>query len=308
MNVYHNFLELIDYQWPIHWAAGFFDGVHVGHKRVILSADTTGAKRGVITFCPHPLALLKPDSAPPLLTPYPQQKHALLQELGVDVLLELPFTRELAAMSATDFLDSLCNSCQVAGISVGSNWHFGKAGAGNADFLRAEANRRGFIACVSDMLTCGDDVVCSTRIRALLKDGNTTLAAQMLGRPFSVFGTVEHGQKLARQLGFPTANIALPASAALPRHGVYAVSATIYGHTYSGIANLGMRPTISESVKIPRLEAHFPDYTGPDFYGEHVEVFLHRFIRDERRFANADELKAQIAADVACHKTVVATV
>ena len=298
MKVYHKFSELIECQQPIHWAAGFFDGVHEGHKRVILSADTPGALRGVITFAPHPLAVLKPESAPLLLTPHPEQKHRLLEALGVDILLELPFTQELAAMSAEQFLDTLCSSCQVAGISVGSNWHFGKYGAGNADFLRAQAAQRGFRACVSDMLKEGENIVCSTKIRTLLQEGKTDTAARMLGRPFSVYGLVEHGQKLARKLGFPTANIALPSSAALPRAGVYAVSACVNGETYHGIANLGMRPTVEESVKIPRLETHLKDYCGKDFYGKYIEVFLHRFIRDEKKFSSIEELKKQIKSDI----------
>ncbi len=299
MKVLHSFSKLIDCQQPIHWAAGFFDGVHEGHKRVILSANTPGALRGVITFTPHPLAVLKPQIAPLLLTPHTEQKHRLFENLGVDILLELPFTLTLAAMTAEQFLDTLCSACKVAGISVGNNWHFGKSGAGNADFLRAQAALRGFRACVSDMLTSGDDVVCSTRIRALLQEGKMEHATKILGRPFSVLGTVEHGQKLARKLGFPTANIALPPSAAIPRPGVYAVSATIKGVTYHGIANLGLRPTIQESVKITRLETHLTDYHGEDFYGEHAEIYLHRFIRDEQKFSSVDALKKQIEADIA---------
>lgn len=298
MKVLHKFSELIDYQSPIHWAAGFFDGVHEGHKRVILSADSPGALRGVITFTPHPLAVLKPEAAPLLITPYAEQKHSLLEQLGVDILLELPFTHELANLSAKEFLDAICSACLVAGISVGSNWHFGKSGAGNADFLRAEGASRGFHACICEMLTKGENVVCSTNIRGLLQTGKMEQTADMLGRPFSIYGMVEHGQKLAGKLGFPTANIALPASAALPRAGVYAVSATLNGTTYHGIANLGKRPTIEESVKITRLETHFVDYSGDDFYGEHIEIFLHRFIRDEQKFASIEELKSQIQADI----------
>ena len=299
MKVYHNFSELIECQSPIHWAAGFFDGVHLGHQRVILSADTPGALRGVLTFIPHPLAVVKPQFAPLLLTPHTDQKHRYLQELGVDVLLELPFTKELAAMSAKDFLDTLCKVSRVAGISVGDNWHFGKGGSGNADFLRVEAARRGFRACINDMLVQDRETVCSSAIRAHLKVGNARKATAMLGRPFSVFGPVEHGQKLARQLGFPTANIALPASAALPRPGVYAVSTIIGSATYRGIANLGFRPTIDEKIKIPRLETHLINYSGPDFYGEKIEVFLHDFIRDEQKFESVQELKNQIKTDIA---------
>ena len=298
MKTLHSFTQLIDCQQPIHWAAGFFDGVHEGHKRVILSADTPGALRGVLTFSPHPLALLKPEAAPSLLTPYCEQKEALLQALGVDILLELPFTRELAAMPPQEFISTLCSVCKVAGISVGNNWHFGKGGEGNAAFLQAEAAHRGFRACVSDMLLQEGEIVCSSRIRTLLKEGNIERVNRMLGRSFSVFGRVEHGQKLARKLGFPTANIALPASAALPKAGVYGVSASIHGTICRGIANIGLRPTIDEEVKITRLEAHFPEWKNGDFYGEKLEVNLHSFIREERKFDSIESLKKQIESDI----------
>lgn len=298
MKKYHSFSQLIDCQQPIHWAAGFFDGVHEGHKRVILSADTPGALRGVLTFSPHPLALLKPEAAPALLTPYCEQKNALLQALGVDILLELPFTRELAAMPPQEFISTLCSSCKVAGISVGNNWHFGKGGTGNAAFLEAQAALRGFRACVSDMLIHEGEIVCSSRIRTLLNDGNIERVNHMLGRPFSVYGMVEHGQKLARKLGFPTANIALPTSAAIPKAGVYFVSATIHGTHCEGIANIGLRPTIDEKIKITRLEAHFPSWQNGDFYGEKLEIKLHSFIREERKFDSIESLKKQIEIDI----------
>ena len=298
MKVYHSFTQLIDCQQPIHWAAGFFDGVHEGHKRVILSADTPGALRGVLTFSPHPLALLKPQAAPPLLTPYCEQKAALLRSLGVDILLELPFTRELAALPPQEFISTLCSVCRVAGISVGNNWHFGKGGAGNAAFLQEEAQQRGFRACVSDMLLQEGEIVCSSRIRTLLKEGKIDRVNSMLGRPFSIYGTVEHGQKLARKLGFPTANIALPASAALPKAGVYSVSTVIRGTVCKGIANIGLRPTIDEDIKITRLEAHFPEWIQGDFYGEKLEVFLHSFIREEQKFSSVEALKVQIERDI----------
>ena len=305
MNTYHSFTQLKKLVDPVHWAIGFFDGVHEGHRRVISSANTPGSKRGVLTFVPHPMALLRPHSAPLLLTPHAEVKHRLLADLGVDVLLELPFTRELAALSPEDFIEQLCSSCKVAGISVGDNWHFGKGGIGNADFIRKEAAKRGFRACISDMLLMGEDTVCSTRIRALLGDGNMDKTSQMLGRPFSIFGTVEHGQKLARKLGFPTANIALPASAALPCPGVYSISATIKGQLYHGIANVGLRPTIQENIKITRLEAHFTDWNQGDFYGESIEVFLHSFIRKEQKFSSIEALKMQIEEDLSrlkhCH-------
>lgn len=298
MHIYHNFTQLIDIKQPVHWAAGFFDGVHRGHRRVIASAQTEGALKGVVCFTPHPLAVLKPELAPLLLTPAEEKKHRLLEAEGVDILLELPFTHELAAMRPEQFLDALCSASTVAGISVGSNWHFGKGGSGNADFLRAQAALRGFRACINDMLVEGGETVCSTAIRRHLAEGNITRANELLGRPFSVCGRVEHGQKLARKLGFPTANIALPANAAVPKRGVYAVQTCIRGELHHGIANIGLRPTIDEKIKINRLEAHFTSWKNGEFYGDILDVELLRFIRPETKFESIDALKKQIEIDL----------
>lgn len=299
MRILHSFSALTELERPIHWAIGFFDGVHLGHQRVIHSADTPGAMRGAITFNPHPLALIRPEMMPRLLTPHAQQKYELLKNEGVEILLELPFTRELSKLTPHEFIASLCTACNTAGISVGDNWHFGKGGAGNADFLRQAARKFGFTAHVSSMLVLDGEVVCSTRIRALLQEGNISRVNQMLGHPFSVYGTIEHGQKLARKLGFPTANIALPSSAALPRAGVYIVTSCIRGKYCRGIANIGLRPTIDETIKITRLEAHFPNHQFGDLYGESIEVQLHEWIRPERKFDSLEELQYQIKRDLA---------
>ena len=298
MHIYHNFTQLIDIKQPVHWAAGFFDGVHRGHRRVIASAQTEGALRGVVCFTPHPMAVLKPELAPLLLTPTAEKKHRLLEAEGVDILLELPFTHELAAMSPEQFLEALCSASTVAGISVGSNWHFGKGGSGNADFLHTQAALRGFRACINEMLLEGDETVCSSAIRKHLAEGNIVRANELLGRPFSVCGRVEHGQKLARKLGFPTANIALPANAAVPKRGVYAVQTRIRGELHHGIANIGLRPTIDEKIKINRLEAHFTSWKNGEFYGDILDVELLRFIRPETKFESIDALKKQIEIDL----------
>lgn len=297
MQIFHSFAELSKIPCPIHWAMGFFDGVHLGHRRVIESASSAGALRGVISFMPHPLALLRPEMAPALLTPDPEYKAELLRDLGVDILLVLPFTVELASMSPQRFIDTLCASCRVVGISVGDNWHFGKGGSGNADFLRKEALRSKFRPCINPMLVMNGETVCSSRIRRLLSQGKMDAVSTLLGRPFCITGTVEHGQKLARRLGTPTANISLPPVAALPLAGVYAVQAHIDGHLRSGIANIGLRPTIEEKVKIARLEAHFPGWEG-DLYGKKLCVQILKFIRSEIKFDSIDKLREQIRRDI----------
>lgn len=293
MKVLHSMDELAALNQKVHWALGFFDGVHRGHRRVIESAATPGALRGVLTFAQHPLALLAPDRQPRLITPLPAQKHALLAALGVDVLLEIPFTRELAAMEPRAFLDALRGSCSISGISVGRNWRFGRGGAGDAAFVEAYCAEHGLNACVQDMAELQGERICSSRIRELLQAGDLPRAVEMLGHAFTIAGVVEPGQRLARQLGFPTANVTVHPQAVLPPAGVYEVAIG----ACRGIANLGLRPTIAEEQKVVRLETHLLNWQG-DLYGRFLQVELRRFLRPERRFASVDELRAQIAADV----------
>lgn len=145
MQICHSLSELSTIRQPIHWAAGFFDGVHRGHQQVIASADTPEALRGVLCFEPHPLAILRPDAQPLLLTPNSPYKASLFRSLGVDILLLLPFDSNLATLSAASFMDRLCSACQVAGISVGANWHFGQGGSGDASFLLQESKSVAFV-------------------------------------------------------------------------------------------------------------------------------------------------------------------
>ena len=297
MKVLHSMEELAALNQSVHWAMGFFDGVHRGHRRVIESADTPGALRGVLTFAQHPLAVLAPQKQPELITPVSEQKRALLAGLGVQVLLELPFTPELAAMAPREFLDALLTACPMAGISVGRNWHFGKGGVGNAAFVEKYAAEHGLRACVQDMAELQGERICSSRIRELLQEGNLPLAQEMLGHTFGIHGTVEPGQKLARKLGFPTANMQIHPAAVLPPFGVYEVAAYIDGAPVRGIANLGLRPTIDEAQKLLRLETHLLNWQG-DLYGRPLLVELRRFLRPECRFSSVAELQARIAADI----------
>lgn len=298
MKILTSFDELRTLNRPVHWAMGFFDGVHRGHCRVIESADTPGALRGVFTFAEHPLALLWPEIQPKLLTPDAEQKAALMEQLGVDILLRLPFTRRVAALSPEEFLNTLRGVCPIAGISVGCNWRFGRDGAGDTELVQTYAAGHGIRTCVQSLLEQGGETVCSSRIRSVLAAGHLQECADMLGRTFSICGTVEHGQHLARRLGYPTANITLPPHAALPPFGVYAVTARCGDTQLHGMANLGLRPTIDETDKPVRLETHFVDWSG-DLYGKRLEVALTRFIRPELRFDGIDTLKRQIAQDLA---------
>lgn len=301
MQCFRQMSELAVLRAPVCWAMGFFDGVHLGHRRVIGAATAPGCLRGVVTFDPHPLVVLHPEVAPRLLTPLAERKQALMESLGVEVLLTLPFTRDLAGMSAAAFLERLYGSCPqgIHAFSVGSNWHFGKGGDGNVQLLRELALARGSLVCENGLLSLpGGEPICSSAIRHLLAAGDLSGVARMLGRPFEIAGRVEHGQHLAHQLGFPTANIALSPHAALPPFGVYEVTCVHGGTTLHGIANLGLRPTIRETGKQVRLETHFPGFSG-DLYGASLVLSLHRFLRCEQLFPDLDALTAQIRADIA---------
>lgn len=279
-------------------AMGFFDGVHLGHRRVIEAAQAEGAVRAVMSFSNHPAGVLRPEAHPNLLTPDPQCKNALLEKLGAQAHLCIPFTRELADTEAEAFLDTLRAALKPACLSVGSNWRFGRLGSGNAETLRAYGARHGIAVAVNELLERNGTRVSSSLIREVLAQGRLEEATVLLGHPFCICGVVEHGQHLARSLGFPTANITLPPHAAVPPFGVYAVSANVGGQELHGIANLGLRPTIDETHKPIRLETHFKDWGG-NLYGTRLTVVLHRFIRPERKFASIDELREAIRRDVA---------
>ncbi len=298
MQIFNSLDELRTLNQPIHWAIGFFDGVHRGHVRVMHSAATPGALRGIMTFAHHPLALLRPAEQPLLITPGALYKAQLIAELGgADILLRLPFNVELAGLTPVQFLDILGESCRVAGISVGANWRFGAEGTGNTELLAHEGARRGWDIRICPLAQHTGAPVSSQRIRTVLAAGDLPLATDLLGHPFAISGTVEHGQHLARRLGFPTANIPIPPGSALPPAGVYAISACVGHCTLTGIANLGLRPSIAEQSKLPRLEVHFTDWHG-DLYGSYLSVYLHHFIRPEVPFSSLEALQKQVLSDI----------
>lgn len=286
---------------PVSWAMGVFDGVHLGHRRVIESAREPGALRGVLTFDRHPMSLLCPERAPQMIVPDDRVKEDLMAALGVEVMFVLPFTRELAAVEATAFLDRLAVACPLAGISVGADWRFGAGRGGNTALLRAEGKRRGIAVNCAPLVEYDGETVCSSAIRRHLAEGDFHRAAAMLGHPLPMAGEVVEGRRLARKWNFPTANLR-PAYGAMPPYGVYAARARIEGEegVWSAVANFGLRPTVEhpEAGPEPTLEAHLFEWNG-SLYGRRLVVELECFLRPERRFANLEALKAQIEADAA---------
>lgn len=281
-------------------ALGNFDGVHLGHQAVIgrarQFADANGLKLLLVTFEPHPRSLFSADAEPFRLTPM-RIKLELFEALGAAATLCLRFDRALASMSADQFIDDLLvGALKARHVVIGHDFCFGTKRSGNASHLIERSAGAGFtVEPVEPQMAPDGESYSSTRIRDYLRNGEPERAAHLLGRPFRIEGHVQHGDKRGRLLGFPTANLTLDGYL-VPRKGVYAVSATIAGRVYSGVANLGLRPTIgTEDV---RLETHIFDFDG-DIYGAQIAVDLRHFIRPEKKFDGLDALKAQIAADSA---------
>ena len=282
-------------------AVGNFDGIHLGHQFVIAKAGelarASGIQSGVLTFEPHPRSVFQPTAPPFRLTPF-RVKAELLRELGVAHLYNLHFDLEFAALSAEDFVRRvLVDGLGIAEAVVGYDFVFGHARRGNAALLTAMGKALGFGVTVVEPVQQGSEIYSSTRIRNLLVEGKPRHAAVLLGRSWEIDGRVEQGDRRGRTIGFPTANIEL-ADYLRPAAGVYAVRAAIGrgGTWHDGVANLGMRPTFGGSDL--RLEVHLFDFAG-DLYGRHLRVALVDYLRPEQKFAGLDALKAQIAADAA---------
>lgn len=299
MNVLRDMSELKSLRGPVAFAVGVFDGVHLGHQAVIQSALDFTEKHGgttvVLTFDPHPLRVLRPDIAPLLLCSTIHKLH-ILKQFGVDHVLVLPFTQETAKTDANAFISTLVASCQPLGfISVGYTWSFGRGREGNVHQLMEMGQIHGFGVYGVPEVRISNDVVSSTLIREAVRTGNFQKAESMLGRAYTVMGKVVKGRQLGRQLGFPTANVAIE-NEELPPIGVYAVEAMFQGLKYPGVANLGRRPTIEEFGE-QTLEVHLLD-VDIDLYGIDLEVSFVKRLREEKKFAGLEELKLQISRDI----------
>ncbi len=284
---------------------GAYDGVHLGHQAVIgevrRRAQALGAKSVVVTFDRHPASVVRPESAPKLLTDL-DQKIELLTATGVDATVLVPFDEQQAAESPEHFVERVLVRCLGARqIVVGADFHFGNRRRGNVALLRTLGARFDFDVEPVELLGRADGVaepVSSTAIRRALAGGQVEIAGQMLGRPFQARGPVLQGDQRGRTIGFPTANVAVPAETCLPADGVYAgwyLRPT--GERHPCAINLGRRPTFYEHAEASLLEAHLIDFTG-DLYGEKARVEFTHFLRSERKFDGIDALVGQLKHDV----------
>jgi riboflavin kinase/FMN adenylyltransferase len=291
-------------------ALGNFDGLHRGHKGVLARAKALADKLlkpcSVLTFEPHPADFFAGRSVIFRLTP-PDAKAVLLGRLGLDGMIILTFDAGFAALTAAQFTrDILSQRLGVSAVVAGYDFRFGAKRQGDANFLQQEGARLGFAVEIVERISRDEagslDAVSSTATREALERGDVALARNLLGNPYFIEGLVIHGQKRGRDLGFPTANIALDPSNRL-RHGVYAVTLEARGVVSWGVASFGRRPTFDDGP--PLLEVFVFDFSD-DLYGEKVEVAFYGFIRGEEKFASVDALVARMHADVEAAKEILA--
>lgn len=296
---------------PLHLAIGVFDGVHRGHQAVVEAARRSATESGgtvvVVTFDPHPIELLSPENAPRLLTASAHKLHLLERCFGVGHVLVVPFTWEFAEQTGGQFVESLLAAAPSAGIAricVGRDWQFGKGRSGDIALLESLGERCGFAVSGVETVEVRGAPVSSTRIREAIAAGDFAVAGELLGRVYTVFGTVIRGRQLGRTIGFPTANLTVH-SEQLPPTGVYAVRATGSGDSWNGVANLGYRPTVEGGEVKRLLEVHLFGLDA-EIYGEDLEVEFVEFIRPEQKFEGLEALREQIRRDVAAARAIFA--
>lgn len=299
MKIFHG-TENANIQKPNVLTLGVFDGLHLGHQRIMQTvverANKVGAHATAITFDPHPRAVLHPESAPPLLQTL-DQRLANFEVLGIEQDIVIPFDKEFASHPAEDFLYEIVHDrLHAKEVYLGRGFAFGKGRGGNIDLLRRLSAELGFYADEVPEVTLRGQRISSSKIRHLLAEGRTNLARRMLGRPYGVEGVIIRGNRRGHTIGFPTANLK-PHNRVIPKFGVYATATLVDGAWRRSVTNIGVRPTFENDAE-PSIETFIFDFDG-DLYGDVLRVrFLHR-IRDERKFNGIEELKAQIQKDSA---------
>jgi len=277
---------------------GVFDGVHLGHKYLI--SQLTGQARqqnllsGVVTFRQHPREVLSPQTKLPYLTNL-AEKVNLLKNEGVDVVIALSFTQELAQFSARQFVSLLKKYLRIRGLIIGPDFVLGRNREGSADTLRTLGQEMNFSVTVVPPFKVNDEVVSSTAIRNALADGNMKRVVNLIGRSFSLQGRVTTGAGRGSELGFPTTNLEIDPKQALPADGVYATWSYVDGKAYQSVTNIGRRPTFGGNGRT--VETYILNYHG-NLYGHELKIDIVERLRGEKRFDTVEELKKQIAEDV----------
>ncbi|GAB4581171.1 MAG: bifunctional riboflavin kinase/FAD synthetase [Anaerolineales bacterium] len=280
---------------------GTFDGVHRGHQAIIrqlvAGAHAENAPAVVITFDPHPVAVLRPEKTPRTLTP-PDVRAALLGALGVDIVITHPFTHEVAALSARDFLTQLKTHLGFTQFWVGYDFAMGHNREGNIPTLRRLGEQMGYTVHVVEPVAFEGKTVSSSQIRKLIAEGQMEETAELLGRPYSLSGKVIEGAKRGRTIGIPTANLSADDSLAIPARGVYACRVWVNARVVDAVTNIGLRPTFENGPARTSVEAHLLDFSE-DLYGQVIQLEFHARLREEQKFSGVEALVAQIRQDIA---------
>lgn len=284
---------------------GVFDGVHAGHCEVLAqtrrTADDLGAALALVTFDPHPASVLRPETAPAILTSL-DQKLELLEAAGVDTTVVITFDRAQAEQTAEGFVKDVLVGClRAQSVTVGADFHFGRRREGNVDVLTAWGDELGFAVRGIEQVARPDGVsepISSTAVRRALAGGDVRTVAELLGRLHQVRGTVVEGDKRGRTIGFPTANVAVPPHIALPADAVYAAwYLRPDGSRHPAAVNVGKRPTFYQDAEASIVEAHLIDFSA-DLYGEVANVEFVELLRSEQRFDGLEALKEQLTKDI----------
>jgi len=284
---------------PVVLAIGEFDGVHLGHREVIArarkAASASGATLAILTFNPHPRSILGQDSYKQLLSPF-ERRLELFAELGIERVYVAEFNETLMRMSPEQFVEMVLLPLQVVTICVGFDFRFGHKASGNTETLAELANGNFSVEVVPAYELVGAKVS-SSAVRVCLTEGDVSMAAELLARRYDLRGTVIHGDgRGGRMLGYPTANLQLDEPYVIPRNGVYAIYVRLGSEVFSGVMNIGFKPTFQTGEMKQTLEAHLFDFTR-DIYGEKLTIEFVGYLRSERKFTSIDALIAQIHAD-----------
>ncbi|HHY39658.1 MAG TPA: bifunctional riboflavin kinase/FAD synthetase [Syntrophaceticus sp.] len=281
-------------------ALGNFDGVHLGHRKLLKKMVSYAHKRGgipsVLLFQPHPQQVLNPANAPKLIMSN-ERKIKVMNDLGVELFYLIPFDLIFASQEPEEFVEEvLIKKLNVSGVFVGYNYQFGKCGAGKPEYLKKIAGEKGIYVEVIPPVVMHGVPISSTLIRSALINGDIVQARELLGYWPVLQGDVIKGDQRGRRIGFPTANLAVPEDLLIPRNGVYAGEAVIDGKPYMAVVNIGRHPTFGLSSK-QTIEAHLLDFRG-DLYGKQLEISLYKMLREEKKYNNAYELIDQINKDI----------
>ncbi|HEY5296709.1 MAG TPA: bifunctional riboflavin kinase/FAD synthetase [Verrucomicrobiae bacterium] len=300
MKVIHAANELQSEGKKVCLAIGFFDGVHLGHQQIIRQTISDARQHDavavVLTFDRHPNSVVAPDKVPPLIYSLPQKLRAI-ESLGADALLLIQFDKKFSEQTGEEFIRNLARDFgKIHSVCVGADFVFGHKRGGNVALLKKLGGEVNFSVHGLAAVSLDGQIVSSTRIRETIRAGDFDAASQMIGRVYAISGGVVEGDKLGRQLGFPTANLKVTGQL-LPPNGVYSGGAKVKGQFYWVALNIGLRPTVASGKPELRVEAHLLNFNG-ELYGAELEIEMGEKLRDERKFASPAELREQIARDI----------